>query len=382
MTKQEPWVFNDRARMRLLVCNPRPGQGLENTGIWLTPRLLRNLLMLIEEGELRDFNLHEFRQLCEIGVLTPASELAPKVFFQPRLGTHWPELTPYLDKYRQQAWSGLELCPGLDLAAESPKEWPENLLEPEAVPLWLPPRSWRELAMPFVPSGEIRQLLQALVAGQTAVDALPPELVSLLATAGVLRRPEAGNDFWLSQGQPLAEARRSLAERGYVVLRQVVNPLQLAAVRGYSRQLEQGGYFEADQAQVKGRQLFHNHPLMQFLHLQLNQVIRDIVPLPVKPSYSYLAIYPGGCELKRHLDRRQCAWNVSLALDMEPEPASPWPFCLEYKDQVHSLELEMGDLVLYSGTQTPHWRPHLPKEQRAGMALFHFVNVHYAGALD
>ncbi|HEY9840071.1 MAG TPA: hypothetical protein V6D23_06445 [Candidatus Obscuribacterales bacterium] len=382
MTKKEPWVYNDRARMRLIVCNPRPELGLDYKSIWLTPRLLRNLLTLSEDGELRDFSRNEFRQLCEIGVLTPASELAPKVFFQPRLGTHWPELTPSNARPGLQDWSGLELCPGLDLAAESPREWPENLLEPDAVPLWLPPRSCSELVLPFVPSSEMRQILQALVAGQTAVDELPAELVSLLATAGVLRRPQAEADFWLDQGQPLAQARNSLAERGYVVLRQVVNPLHLGALRDISRSLEQGGYFEVDQIQVLGRLLFHNHPLMQFIHLQLTQLLRDIVPAPVKPSYSYLAIYPGGCELKRHLDRRQCAWNVSLALDMKPNQAPSWPFCLEFKDQVHSLELELGDLLLYSGTETPHWRPLLPKEQRAATALFHFVNVHYSGDLD
>ena len=102
----------------------------------------------------------------------------------------------------------------------------------------------------------------------------------------------------------------------------------------------------------------------------------------IKPSYSILAIYPGGVELPIHCDRSQCLWNVSLALAYEPGHSAPWPFCLDYHGQVHTVALEMGDLVLYSGTQTPHWRPRLPEGQYAAMGLFHYVEEGFKGSLD
>jgi hypothetical protein len=115
----------------------------------------------------------------------------------------------------------------------------------------------------------------------------------------------------------------------------------------------------------------------------LNSVNR-LVPTPVKPSYVYLATYHPAAVLKRHVDRPQCEWNVSLVLDMEPEVArtSAWPIFLETAGTVHEVRLGLGDLVLYRGTDVPHWRDRQPDGQRCTVAFFHFVGVDFTGSLS
>ena len=122
---------------------------------------------------------------------------------------------------------------------------------------------------------------------------------------------------------------------------------------------------------------------MQFIHLELTRLLNQIAPEPVKNSYCFLARYKPGADLKKHTDRELCAWNLSLVLDLEPETSGRdvWPIYLEMPDQVKEIHLEIGDGVLYQGTEYPHWRNTLPEGHRATVCFFHFVPQDYVGLL-
>lgn len=363
------WSFNSRAQLRLIIGNPRPAAGLEQAMIPLTPELLQLLARLARGEDLSGLPSETFDKLLEAGLIVATDQLVPEVRFAPELTDEWPRLVP------AQAAPSAEprLIPGLDLQANAPRDWPGDLISPRQPALWLPEPAPPGLHLPLYPDAGMQELLARLHSGQINPGALPQHIRAVLTAAGILIASPAP---W----PPIClAARNSLQQQGYVALRGLLSPLQLAGLRGYIRELSQAGYFETDNEQVQRRGLIYNHPLMSYLHSRLTRLLAPILP-DIAPSYSMLALYHGGAELKRHIDRDQCAWNVSLMLDAEPEAAAgAWPLYFEHQGELRSATPGLGDLVLYSGTRTLHWRQALPAGQRVAVGLFHFVTSGFRG---
>jgi len=182
-----------------------------------------------------------------------------------------------------------------------------------------------------------------------------------------------------------AEARLSLQTNRYAVLREILPPVQREKLRALVRQLIERGYFPAlGDGQVALRSSLHNPPTVAALHEGLAGVLRSICGGPVIASYSYLGCYEEGAVLERHKDRPQCAYNLSLVLDMDSPDGEPppWPIYVEIDGQPETVLLRTGDGVAYSGTEIWHWRDALPAGQRAVVCFFHFVPPDFAGSLD
>lgn len=180
-------------------------------------------------------------------------------------------------------------------------------------------------------------------------------------------------------------ARASLERNRFAVLRDLVPPLNIAVLRAYFRGLEENGYLDLDRNQVvKKRFDRHNDVLLQYLHKQTGRLVRQVSGETILPSYSYLSAYLPGAELKRHLDRPQCAWNASLLIDQNPEVplAESWPIFLEVGKAVHEVRLDFGDAVFYSGTEIPHWREPIEKGMRQTLGLLHYVPLDFVGHTD
>ena len=71
---------------------------------------------------------------------------------------------------------------------------------------------------------------------------------------------------------------------------------------------------------VSRRYVAYNEPVARFFHHQITATLRAVAGEPLKPSYVYLASYLSGAELKKHTDREQCEFSVTLCLDFSPEP--------------------------------------------------------------
>ena len=188
--------------------------------------------------------------------------------------------------------------------------------------------------------------------------------------------------FW---DQQRAAARLSLRTRRYAALRDIVPPAQREKLRRYVRQLVERGYFPAlGDGQVDLRAAIHNQPTVAALHQGLAGIVNSLCPEPVVASYCYLSCYEEGAILARHKDRKQCAYNLSLVLDMQGpdgEP-QPWPIYLEIDGLPEAVQLQVGDGLCYSGTDIWHWRDALPKGQRAIVCFYHFVPQGFTGSLD
>ena len=151
------------------------------------------------------------------------------------------------------------------------------------------------------------------------------------------------------------------------------------------RELVRRGYFPAlDDGQVALRAGIHNEPTAASLHHALARLVSDICGEPVIASYCYLSCYEAGAVLKRHRDRPQCVYNLSVVFDMyspngEPDP---WPVFLELDGEPEAVHLQIGDGLLYSGTELWHWREALPQNQCAIVCFYHFVPENFSGSLD
>ena len=90
-------------------------------------------------------------------------------------------------------------------------------------------------------------------------------------------------------------------------------------------------------------------------------------------TYSYARIYKTGDVLHRHKDRYSCEVSTTLNLG-----GDPWPLYLDptgKKGQAGiKIELEPGDMLIYSGCDLEHWREaFLGKD--CGQVFLHYNNA-------
>ena len=183
-----------------------------------------------------------------------------------------------------------------------------------------------------------------------------------------------------------SEARESVKSHGYAVLRDIFPPAQREMLRHYVRELVKRGYFPPldDDPGVDLRAGIHNQKTIASFHHGIALLLSDICHEPLTASYCYLACYEPGAVLKRHTDRAQCAYDLSMVFDMDGpdgEP-DPWPIYLELDNKPVAAHLQVGDGVFFSGSSVPHWREALPEGQRVIQCFFHFVGKDFHGSLN
>ena len=115
----------------------------------------------------------------------------------------------------------------------------------------------------------------------------------------------------------------------------------------------------------------YNEPVARFFHHQIAATLSAVAGEPLKPSYVYLASYLSGAELKKHTDREQCEFSVTLCLDFSPEPAlaTPWPIRLDTPTGTVTVYQALGDGLAYRGTRLPHYRDRLGERANVDVNL-------------
>jgi hypothetical protein len=222
------------------------------------------------------------------------------------------------------------------------------------------------------------RIIQDLESGTIVPRDLPPATLALLLLGQVVVPVAAASP------SPLTELRESLVSDKYLVVRNVVSPLFVAAMRRHYRALARAGHLVTDPEQVKGmRDGMYCEFVLLYVQDQLGRWLNGIVPRPMKPSFAFFTRYRPEAVLARHVDREQCLWNVSLAIDADPDPgrADAWPLCFQVGDEARSVRLGLGDAVLYSGVETPHWRDALAAGRTAALLTMHYVDLAFRGAL-
>jgi len=182
-----------------------------------------------------------------------------------------------------------------------------------------------------------------------------------------------------------AKARKLFHDKKYVSVRAVIPPKMLPSLKQYYRKLIDEGFVPLSDVPTENRYVAHNERLARLLHKKLSGFVTQIVGEPIKPSYVYLGSYRSGAILKKHTDREQCEFSISLLLDYQPQThnASPWPLYLE-TDNKRSVAIYQspGDALVYKGRELPHFRNKLPRGHSSTSLFFHYVRKNYRGPLD
>jgi hypothetical protein len=132
------------------------------------------------------------------------------------------------------------------------------------------------------------------------------------------------------------------------------------------------------------RYVAHNETVARFFHQQITNAVITVVGEPIKPSYVYFASYLSGAELKKHIDREQCEFSVTLCLDFSPEPelATSWPIRVDTPEGSTAVYQALGDSLVYRGTKVPHYRSVLPEGRTSTSIFFHYVPAGFSGSLE
>jgi len=128
---------------------------------------------------------------------------------------------------------------------------------------------------------------------------------------------------------------------------------------------------------------------METLLQNLLPVMEENTNLKLIPTYSYARIYKKGDILHRHKDRPSCEISTTLNLG-----GDSWPIFLEPEKNVGipgengitafsenpgiKIDLEPGDMLIYSGCIFEHWRETFEGEN-CGQVFLHYNNIETQG---
>jgi hypothetical protein len=242
------------------------------------------------------------------------------------------------------------------------------------------PRIW----FPLWARGQWPEVLESLRPGRPPATPLPPSIRHTLGMANVLVPRGYDEERRIAWERICRDARAQFTTQGYAIVRELIPPVHLAALRRYYRALVADGRLPRGDDQVAERCRLHSEPVGMFFHPQLAGLMSRIAGEPVKPSYLYFANYPSGSVLPRHVDRQQCEFSISLLVDYSPEPTGPcgWPLFLEHPDLpagVVGADLGLGDAVLYRGRQLVHYRDRLPDGHHSSSLFLHYLREDFVG---
>ena len=125
---------------------------------------------------------------------------------------------------------------------------------------------------------------------------------------------------------------------------------------------------------------------METLMMKVLPIMQQRTDMNLIPCYTYTRIYKKGDILKRHSDRPSCEISTTLHLGGDPwtiflDPTGQKTVIDEYK-QIHKpnapkgipVDLEVGDMLVYSGCELEHWREPFEGDNCAQVFL-HYNNV-------
>jgi hypothetical protein len=164
--------------------------------------------------------------------------------------------------------------------------------------------------------------------------------------------PTSNNRSQMNPGDPAA-AREHFTASGYTVVRGAVpHPgVELYATYALLKCQDESFYKEENNFSALSR---YADTMGESLLLHLQPTMEQNTGLSLLPCYSYLRIYDSGAVLPRHIDRPSC--EVSASLTVGYSSSKPWPLFVEAAGQVVPIDLQAGDLLIYSGCDLPHWR--------------------------
>jgi hypothetical protein len=249
-----------------------------------------------------------------------------------------------------------------------------------------PDRFWYELnAECYGPgiysfSESEHEILTAIIRGEEMPAALDRDWFRLLVQSEILVTPAHLEQTAASALRTFGSAKSHLHENRYIILKTILHPFQLAAIRRYYRAMVKEGYFSFGDEEWPLRFFAGNDLIARFYHEQLTALMCKIIGEVVRPTFTFFASYRPGAILPPHRDREECEFSISFLLDYVPEPEDlcSWPIFVESpkgSGQSIPVHLGIGDLLLYRGRELRHYRNAFQEGEVSTTWLFFYEPV-------
>ena len=146
------------------------------------------------------------------------------------------------------------------------------------------------------------------------------------------------------------------------------------------------GFGNWNDQQIPNTYSCYSDMFMETLMMKVLPVMQQHTDMNLVPCYTYTRIYKKGDILKRHSDRPSCEISTTLHLggDLWPiflDPTGQKTVLNEHKQIIKPnapkgipINLEVGDMLVYSGCDLEHWREPFEGEHCAQVFL-HYNNI-------
>ena len=146
------------------------------------------------------------------------------------------------------------------------------------------------------------------------------------------------------------------------------------------------GHGTWEDKQIPNTYSIYGDTFMETLMMKVLPIMQQRTGMNLIPCYTYTRVYKKGDILKRHSDRPSCEISTTLHLG-----GDPWPIFLDPTGQKTvideekqiikpnapkgiSIDLDVGDMLVYSGCELEHWRE--PFEGKTCAQVFlHYNNI-------
>lgn len=99
--------------------------------------------------------------------------------------------------------------------------------------------------------------------------------------------------------------------------------------------------------------------MMEMLLEKLRPLVERAIGLELWPTLSFYYTYRNGNQLPKHKDRSSCEIVAGLCIGADEafiKQKGKWPLILEVDGKSEAIDLEYGDIVIFRGSETYHWR--------------------------
>ena len=146
------------------------------------------------------------------------------------------------------------------------------------------------------------------------------------------------------------------------------------------------GHGTWEDKQIPNTYSIYGDTFMETLMMKVLPIMQQRTYMNLIPCYTYTRVYKKGDILKRHSDRPSCEISTTLHLG-----GDPWPIFLDPTGQKTvideekqiikpnapkgiSIDIDVGDMLVYSGCELEHWRE--PFEGKTCAQVFlHYNNI-------
>ena len=161
-------------------------------------------------------------------------------------------------------------------------------------------------------------------------------------------------------------------QKGFEVVKEFIPTYFSLYLRNYFTLRVQNDKLGGDE-QAPNSHCVYGDPAFDMVMAMSTQDIGKIVGKNLVPQYTYARIYKNGSVLERHSDRPECQYSVTLCLGGEYE--KQWPIWInDYFGKSHEVSLDVGDMVVYHGTELEHWRDKFEGETQYQLFM-HYVDT-------